>query len=418
MKKILIIYPNWLPSNAVGVQRVRLIVNYLQEFGWEPILIAVNSKYYEEQKSDDLLKTLRINMQVEYVEAKKANPFFRLYGDITLRAFGNLKKKALEVIATNKIDFIWIPIPPFYTALLGRQLHDRTGIPYGIDYIDPWVHEFPGSNKLFSRAKLSSMLARILEPYAVKKASVITGVSEPYFLPVLKRNPQLKNIVYKGMPYGFDPNDYNILPANQQLVWHDKDDIIPIIYAGAFLPNAHFFIDTIFKVIAERRKNGSWNSKVKFYFIGTGASQLASINDFAIKYALTDIVIEKQERISYLEVLNNLSNAAGVLAIGSTEAHYTASKIFQAILSKKPVFAIFHHLSTVIEILKETNADNYLVKYDATDTTDLENLIADNLLAFVNDTKGWSPDYNALDKYSARYSAKALGEALDTVTKK
>ena len=96
MKKLLIVYPNWLPSNAVGVQRVRLIVNFLEEFGWEPVIVCVDPAFYEEEVSADLSKIVKKGIRVFPVKAKNANKRFRLYGDIALRAYGNLKKKALE----------------------------------------------------------------------------------------------------------------------------------------------------------------------------------------------------------------------------------------------------------------------------------------------------------------------------------
>ena len=86
MKRVIIIYPNWYPSNAVGVLRVRLMVNYLDEFNWQPIIVAVNPDFYEEEKSDDLLKLVKDGVKVIYVDAKKTSRI-RLYGDIALRAF-------------------------------------------------------------------------------------------------------------------------------------------------------------------------------------------------------------------------------------------------------------------------------------------------------------------------------------------
>lgn len=181
MKKLLIIYPNWIPSNAVGVQRVRLIVNFLEDFGWVPIIITVSSEYYEEEISWDLKNLVRLGLKVEYVKAEKQRKLFRIYGDIALRAFFNLRKRATEIVKSEKIDYIWAPIPPFYTALIANQVHKATGVPYGIDYIDPWVHEFPGSEKIFSRAKLASKLARFLEPFAVKEASFFRSIRSLFF---------------------------------------------------------------------------------------------------------------------------------------------------------------------------------------------------------------------------------------------
>lgn len=418
MKTLLIIYPNWVPSNAVGVQRVRLIVNYLNEFGWQPVILTVKPEYYEEETSMDLIKLVKPGIKVEYVDAKKGRKFFRLYGDISLRAFWPLKKRAVEMIKEYEVDFIWVPIPPFYTALIGRLAHEATGKPYAIDYIDPWVHKFPGSNKWISRAKLSSVVANLLEPIAVKKAAVFTGVSKAYYLPVLKRNPALKNIVHQDMPYGFDPMDYTVKPSNLQLLWLTKNNIRPFIYAGAFLPKAQYFIDKLFKMIAAMRNLENFDERIRLYFVGTGFSSQRSVKEYAVRYNLEDIVIETKERIPYLEVLNNLSNAAGVLATGSTEPHYTASKIFQSIVSQKPIFSIFHEQSTVVQILKDTNTDQYLVQYKEMESEDLfEKSIYETFKSFIELSKGWKPELQKLNSFSARSSAQSLVEVLNSKLK-
>ena len=69
MKKRLIIYPNWLPSNSVGVQRVRLITNFINDFGWEVYLLTVNPDYIEEEKCTDLLLLQSKYLNVELVNA-------------------------------------------------------------------------------------------------------------------------------------------------------------------------------------------------------------------------------------------------------------------------------------------------------------------------------------------------------------
>ena len=176
MKKILIISPHFPPSNLAAVHRSRLFAQHLPAFGWQPIILAVQEQFYEEALYWNLFKLLPDNLIIEKVKAfPVTRP--RLLGDIGLRGFFQLYSKAKQLIGENQIDFLYIPIPSFYVALLGRWLHHSTRIRYGIEYIDPWVHEFPGSDRLFSRHWLSTRLAKLLEPIAVKKAVLITGVA-------------------------------------------------------------------------------------------------------------------------------------------------------------------------------------------------------------------------------------------------
>ena len=47
IKKILILYPHFPPSNLAGVHRPRLFAQHLPSFGWQPTILTVHEKYYE-----------------------------------------------------------------------------------------------------------------------------------------------------------------------------------------------------------------------------------------------------------------------------------------------------------------------------------------------------------------------------------
>ncbi|MFN9709930.1 MAG: hypothetical protein ACK55K_00800 [Bacteroidota bacterium] len=421
MKKLLIIYPNWLPSNAVGVQRVRLIVNFLHEYGWTPELVTVHSDYYEEEVSEDLKLLVDSSFKVHFVSAQPPKRHLRFYGDITLRAWHPLKQKSLELLKSGNFDAFWVPIPPFYTAVMARQLFDKIKVPYGIDYIDPWVHEFPGNKKWdLVRAKLSTWIAKLLEPYAVKNISFLTGVAEAYFIDVINRNRHLLNVPKVSMPYGFNPNDYQIKVNAPSFFGNSKQSVSDTyVYAGAFLPKSHDFIQILFKCLSILLQEKYINDTTHFLFVGTGSSKLKSINEYARDAGISHIVTEIKERISYLEVIKCLSLAKGVLAIGSTESHYTASKIFQSILSNKPVFPVFHKESSVVEILQKARANQYLVQYDASiDSFKFEEILMNQLKSYLLLQQGWEPDLSALNEYSAKASAKLLASILDVVVRK
>lgn len=411
MKTVLIIYPHWVPANLAGVQRPRLIGNYLKEFGWQPLLLTVESQYYEEPLDLLMQKTVSDDIEVIYTKAYNViKP--RIIGDIGLRAFPFLKKRALQLCRERKIDFIWIPIPSFYTAIIGRQLHDKTGIPYGIDYIDPWVRDITNQNDL--RARLSQFAARTLEPYAVKKAALITGVSTPYYQPVIDRNFKIEP-VHAGMPYGFDPNDHTIELNDVKLPWDGLPNCKPWIYAGAFLPNSHLFVESFFETIAALKKEGKWDDSIQLFFVGTGYYPAKRITAYAEDYGLSEIVTEHRERFPFLHILNFLSKADKVMLFGSTEKHYTASKTFQCLLSKRPLFSMLHAESSAVEVIKTAHADSFLLPYHDGDS---KNTLVNHLKPIILNLQkvvDWHPNLDSLDNYTSRKSAQVLAEAMDKV---
>jgi hypothetical protein len=380
----------------------------------------VQEKYYEEVPDWNLVKLLPKDLRIEKVDAFKITKP-RLIGDIGLRAFFQLYKKAKELISKEDFDFLFIPVPSFYCALLGRWLHENTGITYGIDYIDPWVHQFPGSNKVFSRHWFSTKLAKSLEPIAVKKASLITGVAEGYYQPVLDRNQHLKKQSVNGaMPYGGEEKDHELLSHIdlKPYLFKKNPGKIQMIYAGAMLPKAYEPLEAIFKSVAV---NKHLFQNLIFHFVGTGKTpddpEGYNVKPLAEKYRLWQTTVyEYPKRIPYLDVLVHLKEADGVFILGSTEPHYTPSKSYQAVLSGKPILAVLHKESTAVKVLKESGAGIVLDFDGEEDVVSIEKKFPSYLRTYTEFLSHFNPDLinkKLFDQYSASAVTKELATLLD-----
>lgn len=380
----------------------------------------MHEKYYEETLDWNLHKLLPEDLRIEKV---KAFPITkpRLIGDIGLRGYFQLRSRALQLLKSEQFEFIYIPIPSFYVALLGPYLKKKTGVNYGIDYIDPWVHDFPGSDRLFTRHWFSKKLASVLEPIAVKHASLITGVSKEYYLPTIDRNPFLENkCKFAFMPYGAEVSDVDLvkqLYIKPYLFRENKK--IKLVYAGAMLPKAVEPLEYIFKSIA---LNLVGFENVEFYFIGTGKTSNDpngfNIKQLAEKYNLWNtVVFEFPKRISYVDVLVHLNNADGVFILGSTESHYTPSKVFQAILSKKPILAVLNQNSSAVNVIERISA-GIVLTFNNTNVSD----IATSFYSFFDNWKFFIQSYvydinkeKYMQEYSAENSSKTLAQALNQI---
>lgn len=365
MKKILIISPHYPPSNLAAVHRSRLFAQHLPSYGWEPIILTVDERHYEEKLDWNLHRLLPSGQRIEKVEAYPVTRP-RLIGDIGLRAFFQLRKKALSLVRQEGIDFVYIPVPSYYASLIGPYLHRKTGVKYGIDYIDPWVHQFPGSEKRFSRHWWSMKLSEFLEPKAIKKASLITGVAEGYYQGVLERNPVLqKTCLFGAMPYGGEAEDHRRVKALElkPYLFQKTPGTLQLVYAGAMLPKAYGPLEQCLKAI---RQNQELFENVELHFIGTGKlandSNSHTIKPLAGQYGLWEKkIFEYPARIPYLDVLIHLEAADGVFILGSTEPHYTPSKVYQAVLSNKPVWAVLHRASSAGEVIEKTGVGKVLL---------------------------------------------------------
>ncbi len=404
------------------MHRPRLFAHHLPSFGWEPIILTVQEKYYEEALDYNLEKLLPPTLRIEKVAAFAVTKP-RLIGDIGLRGFFQLYKKAKQLIQAENIDFLYIPIPSFYCALLGRWLHSSTKIKYGIDYIDPWVHYFPGSNKLFSRHWLSTKIAEFLEPIAVKNASVITGVAEGYYKGVTDRNPHLlKQAIVGAMPYGGEAADHKVL---EQLtiapyLFTKKTGKIQLVYAGAMLPKAYAPLEAVFKAISQ---NSELFINLEFHFIGTGKrandAESYNIKPLAEQYGLwQNIVYEYPKRIPYFDVLIHLNNADGIFILGSTEPHYTPSKVYQGVLSGRPILAILHAQSSATKMIESSGAGVVLAFNGEKEINKVSQDFPKTFKRYLHFLKMYTVsviDVSIFEKYSAKNVTQQLATLLNKV---
>ena len=420
-RRILIITPHYPPSNLAAVHRSRLFAQHLPSFGWEPIILTVHERFYEEALDHDLERLLPEGQRIIKTDAfSVTRP--RLIGDIGLRGFLQLYRAARKLIRDEGVDLLYIPIPSFYGALLGRLLHANTGIRYGIDYIDPWVQFFPGSEKKWSRHWWSTVLSRILEPIAVKHASFITGVAEGYYKGVIDRNPRLStHCLFAAMPYGGEQADHQAVAGlGRKPYLFQRNDKLQFVYAGAMLPKAYGPLEAIFRAISEDREAFS---DVEFHFIGSGQRpndpEGYNIRPYAERFGLWGTIIhEYPARIPYLDVLVHLEAADAVFILGSTEAHYTPSKTYQGVLSGKPILAVLHEASTAVQVLRETRAGIVLDFPGEAGVAGICRQFPESFRSFRSFYAEFDPeivDMRAFDQYSARQVTQTLADLLDRV---
>ncbi|WP_207492039.1 hypothetical protein [Aridibaculum aurantiacum] len=422
MKKIIIVAPHFPPSNLAAVHRSRLFAQHLPQFGWEPIIVTVDPDFYEEEKDPYLAETLPTNLRVEKVGALPVKPV-RLVGDIGIRGFYQMYKRIVSIIKKEQIEFLYIPIPSHFAALLGRLVYARTKVPYGIDYIDPWVNTWPGTEIKYSKHWWSMKMADWLEPIAVKNASLITGVAPGYYSAVLDRNPHLKQqSVTAAMPYGGERSDHAYIKEKKikPYLFEKSSSKIDLVYAGAMLPKAFGPLE---QVLEQLKLHQADFSNVRFHFIGTGKSPNDpngyNIKPIAEKFGLFgDLVFEYPKRIPYLDVLAHLEAADGAFILGSTEAHYTPSKVYQSVLSGKPILAVLHQDSTASKVIEATNSGLALTFAGENDLATIGSQFASKLSQYLELIKTFDSaqvDLQAFDEFSARNVTRILVEALEKV---
>jgi len=433
-RRVLMIAPHFPPDTGAATHRVRLLAPYLQEFGWEPTVLTVEKSSNEGRRDPELEAMVPADLRIVRAPAWNASWTRKLgMGDLGLRAFTGLRREANRLLSTENFDALFITIFPTYPALLGPMLKSRFGVPFVLDYIDPWVSAWGdevGGGKNGSvdfKSRLTRIAALRLEPIAVRAADAVTAVSAGTYEAIRERIPELNGIPCAAIPYGGDAADFAYLrQSRRHNKWFERSDgDFHICYVGTLLPLGFETLRAVLRGLAMLRESAPQAyDRIRIHFFGT-SNQTVGDPAYSVMPVARDLGVERRVtehplRVDYLDALTVHVEASAILLMGSSERHYTASKLYPALLSGRPLLAVFHAESSVAEIMKRVTAPPYshLVTYSAADPAEnhaaeisaaLRSLVENPSTAQIE----WPQ--SELEKFSARSLAGELAHVFDLV---
>lgn len=366
MKKLLIISPHFPPVNAADVHRVRQCLPYLRECGWEVVVFAVEPECVEAGQDELLLETLPADVKVHRVCALPTKWTRKIgLGNLGIRCWLPLRRAVDRYLEEYKVDLIFFSTTVFVTMALGPHWTRHFSVPFVLDLQDPWCNDYWLTRPRRERPRkfwFDYRLNRFLEKRSVPKAVGIVSVSPAYPEELRRRYPKtrLPSLV---LPFGALSTDLVVAarPEVANSIFTPGEGLLHIVYTGVVPPNMLFSLEALFAAVRKGLDDGRRVfSRLRFHFVGTSYAPPGQaynlVKPLADNYGLGGIVTEQTEREPYFNVLRLLSDADLLLLPGTTDVGYTASKLYPYILAGKPILAIFHEQSTVVEILRQTRA--------------------------------------------------------------
>ena len=424
MRSVLIVAPSFAPASNPPTQRVRFFARHLPEFGWTPTVLSVDPRFYEEPADPDIERLMPAGLETLRTPALSASWTRRLgIGDLGIRAYFPMRRALGALLERRRFDLLLIPGPPWHTMRLGPWARERFGVPYVLDWIDPWVYALAREGAWWTKAYWFKRMAVALEPKAVLGASHMVAVSDGTNEGVRRRYPELPADMFSGIPYGFEASDFDALRERPRAnpFWDRSDGNVHLVYVGAMLPHGFETLRALFRAVALlRERDRALYDRIRIHFFGTTYDPRAPrklVEPVAQELGIGERVSEHPARVPYLDALNLLCQADVVLGLGSTERHYTASKIFPNILSRRPVLAVYHEASTVCDIMRESRAGKLVTYGDAERAESRVPEIADALQQLQR-PGAYDPRqvrWDSFEGYSARNMTLRLARQLDGV---
>lgn len=421
MKRVILVAPEFPPSNTAGAHRPRLFAKHLSAFGWTPTVLTVRPDQIEGPLDLQLNSLVDSSLEVVRTGALPIRPV-RLIGDIGIRTLPAHAKALLSLTSRNKVDALVLFGPPWFSFLLGPLMRRLRGVPYLVDYIDPWVSDWTAAHPCLSKGWLYHRLATRLEPSVLKSASFVTAVSEGMLEGLKRRYPWLTGVRTAAMPYGVELDDMEA-SARLGVAPPDFDPTsgdLTICFTGALQPHGRDLVRAVLLGVRALRDAASpIAARVRLRFYGTSNLTWGHGHEAVLPMArdlgLGDVVSEISERIPYLSAMAVLRASRIVLVMGSTEPAYSASKLYPALVSGRPILALCHAESTMRQTMDETGAGVAVTFSTVGELLQRADAIRQAIEALAMRPQCERP-VATIERFTARASTAVLAAALDRIT--
>ncbi len=401
------------------MQRIRQSLPYFFENGFTADIIAIDPAFVEVNSFDKLLShTFPQDIPVHWVTAYSAAKTRKFgLGSLSMRSWFQVRKKGNELLKSKKIDLIFFSTTAFHVMSLGPYWKRKFGVPFVLDIQDPWRNDYYLSQPKDKRPPkffISYNIDKYLEGRTVRKADGILSVSKGYLDTFHERYPISRKIPTLVLPFGGNKLDFDIVAQNDlnPAIQFDpaKNNIVYVGRGGKDLEKAVRIFFSALEIISQSDKE--LFDKIHCWFIGTSYAVAGkgnkTIDPIARLYSLENKVTEITDRLPYFESLALLKQADLLFVPGSTDTAYTASKIYPYILAEKKLVTIFHHDSSVNDVLAKTNA-GISIKFDEdSDDSISAKECSDAILKMLTTTEPFKVNWNAFDEYTAESMTKKM----------
>ena len=352
LKRLLIVSPHFPPVNAPDAQRTRMSLPYFREFGWEPVVLAVDPRQVPGWHDSRPASALPADVAVHRCGALPAR-LTRLagLGSLGPRAWLHLRGAGSQLLRRERFDLVFFSTTQSLVFTLGAGWKKKFGVPFAVDVQDPWRTDYyeragapppPGGWKY----RFARWQAEYFEEPAFRPAAGFVSVSENYLEQLRVRYPWFSAKPSAVIPFGVSEADFAGVQGDTAMAPAFSREpgcahLVSVGAAGSIMSGALHALFTALRTLREEQP--ALAARLRLHFIGTSyapAPQATpTVKPIAEEHGVGDLVIEHPARIGYPESLKTMLAADALLLLGSDDPGYTPSKIAPYFLADRPVLA-------------------------------------------------------------------------------
>lgn len=376
-RRLLIIAYHYPPvRGSSGIQRTLKFSAYLRDHGWEPMVLTVSPRAYE-QVSDDQMGEIPAGMVVERAFALNTAQHLSIAG----RHFGWMAQpdrwvswwpagvwRGMKMIRRYRPDAIMSTYPIATAHLIGLTLQRLSGLPWVADCRDSMTEPGYPVNPLTWRTN------RRLEAAMVRKATKAVFTTAGTLQMYAERYPEVPSSRWAIIENGFDEENFRDAERDFVPTHLGLPGQLTLVHSGVLYPQERD-PRPFFAALRTLKSRGVIRAEsVRVVLRATGSD--GYYRTMLEEYGIADL-IELAPSVSYRAALQEMLSADGLLLFQASMCnHQIPAKLYEYFRAGRPILALTDPIGNTAQALREAGNTSIVHIADEAD-------IATGLAGFV-----------------------------------
>lgn len=406
-------FPPFVGSS--GLQRTLRFSQHLSDFGWNPVVLTIDTRAYERINPDAQGNEVSGGVIVSRAFGFDASRHFSLFGHYpralalpdrwaTWRLFA--VRAGLRLIKEYGVSAIFSTFPIATAHQIGFQLSKKSGLPWIAEFRDPmWQGDYPPDPR-------QNSMWRDLESKVFERANGVVVTTPGAVRLYASRYSNFARSRIRLIENGYDEEVFvraRDAGSGIKVVDPGEAPAFTLLHSGVVYPSERDPSQLFAALSAMKRRGDISATLLRVLFRASGHDEL--LQKQIDESGISDIV-HLEPSIDYLDALREMIAADGLLVLQASNCNeQVPAKLYEYFRARRPILALTDPGGDTATIVRESGA-GLIAPLDS------QREIESALVSFIRDLDAYKRRalLVQVDQYSREAKAQQLAHLLDEVS--